>query len=157
MQTDRRFMREHIEELLALERESFPDPKNGNIFSSVYDEAATHMRYFVFRDECEAIVGYLLLSLAADEAEIVTVAVRPSLRRRGIAATLLKEALSCARDNGASHCYLEVRESNLAAQRLYEKMGFVVVGRRKMYYSAPEEDALVMKLSMEDPCSHAPN
>lgn len=157
MQADRRFMREHIEELLALERESFPDPKNGNLFSSVYDEAATHMRYFVAQDEHGAIVGYLLLSLAADEAEIVTVAVCPSLRQRGIATTLMREALSIARAGGASACYLEVRESNLPARHFYEKMGFVVVGRRKMYYSAPEEDALVMKLSMEQSCNPVPN
>ncbi len=157
MKVDRRFMHEHIEELLAVERESFPDPKNGNIFSSVYEEAATHMHYFVSPDERGAVGGYLMLSIAVTEAEIINVAVRAILRRRGIAERLVTEALAFARAQGVVACYLEVRESNLPARRLYEKVGFVVVGRRKMYYSAPEEDALVMKFSMESPCSRAPN
>jgi len=151
MQADRRFMRDHIEELLSIKRESFADPKNGNIFSSLYDDAAAHMHYFVAQGEDGVLGGYLLLSFAADEAEIINIAVRTALRRRGVAARLVAEALAFVQTRGASACYLEVRESNDAARRLYEKMGFSVVGRRKMYYSAPTEDALLMKRTKESP------
>jgi len=150
MQADRRFMRNHIEELLSIERESFNAPKNGNIFSSVYDDAARHMHYFVAQGEDGVVAGYLILSLVADEAEIITLAVRPVLRRRGIATRLVGEALEFARSAGATACYLEVRESNLSARRLYEKVGFSIVRRRKMYYSAPAEDALVMRYTMRE-------
>lgn len=153
MQADRRFMRDHIEELLSVERESFADPKNGNIFTSLYDDAASHMHYFVSRDATGGIDGYLLLSLAADEAEIINVAVRPARRRHGVGAALVGETLAFAAARGATACYLEVRESNDAARRLYEKMSFNVVGVRKMYYTAPPEDAIVMRRAMEAACN----
>lgn len=153
MQADRRFMRDHIEELLSIERESFADPKNGNIFSSLYDDAAAHMHYFVAQSDTGVIGGYLILSLAADEAEIINVAVPPALRRRGIGVALVDEALAFAAARGAAACYLEVRESNRPARRLYEKMSFNVVGVRKMYYSAPSEDAIVMRRTLEAACN----
>lgn len=89
------------------------------------------------------IAGYILVSIAADEAELLIVASDKPHRRKGIADMLIKEALKqlCGR---AGKFYLEVRESNLSAVNLYIKNGFEKVGLRKNYYSCPKENALIM-------------
>jgi ribosomal-protein-alanine N-acetyltransferase len=84
-----------------------------------------------------------LLVAAADiagEREILTLAVDPSIRRRGVAAALLRALLA----DRPSRVFLEVRPSNQAARRLYEKSGFRLAARRPAYYTSPPEDALVM-------------
>ncbi|MDQ3523203.1 MAG: ribosomal protein S18-alanine N-acetyltransferase, partial [Gemmatimonadota bacterium] len=83
-----------------------------------------------------------------DEAELGNVAVAPEARACGVADTLVRAVLERIRQRGARACFLEVRESNLAAQRLYRRRGFEVVGRRRAYYSRPVEDALVMRLQL---------
>jgi ribosomal-protein-alanine N-acetyltransferase len=95
----------------------------------------------VSANEC---VGFCVLSLIADEAEIESLAVSKSWRRRGIARQLCKDLLGWARARGAGHVSLEVRVSNTAARALYESLGFRDVVTRRGYYQDPEEDALVM-------------
>jgi len=80
------------------------------------------------------------------EWEIENIIVAEPVRRRGLGARLLGEFLDLARARGADAVFLEVRESNLAARRLYEKWAFVESGRRKLYYREPEEDAIVYQL-----------
>jgi [ribosomal protein S18]-alanine N-acetyltransferase len=79
-----------------------------------------------------------------DELQIDNLAVDPALRLQGVGRRLLEAALNSARDTGAIRGVLEVRANNLAAQRLYRKFGFEVVGTRRDYYRQPTEDALVM-------------
>ncbi len=88
--------------------------------------------------------GYVVLYHAADEGEIASVGVHPALRRRGIGQSLLRALLSSCLDLGIKKIFLEVRESNEPAQRLYEKMGFLRVGVRKNFYDEPTEDAFIM-------------
>src|SRR6266849_3490695 len=90
----------------------------------------------------ETIAGFIVSRLIGREMHVYNVAVRPELRRRGIAALLLRTALEWGQRNGAALAVLEVREGNSAAQRLYRGCGFQVVGRRRQYYAAPVEDAL---------------
>lgn len=97
--------------------------------------------------EQEEIVGFLIGRGIGPEWEIENVAVLGSLRRRGVGSRLVAEFVSLARESGASSIHLEVRESNLAARRLYEKLGFVESGRRKGYYQDPEEDAVLCSLT----------
>ena len=78
-------------------------------------------------------------------ATIENLAVHPDARRRGIGQALVAEALAWAVRNRATEADLEVRASNLAAVRLYERAGFGVVGRRKWYYRQPAEDAVLMR------------
>jgi ribosomal-protein-alanine N-acetyltransferase len=80
------------------------------------------------------------------EWEIENIVVAEPVRRRGLGTRLVGEFLDLARDRGAEAVFLEVRESNLAARRLYEKWAFVESGRRKLYYREPEEDAIVYQL-----------
>ena len=90
------------------------------------------------------LVGYGGFWLMVDEAHVSTLAVRRNLRRRGIGELLLVSLMDRAVEFNASVATLEVRVSNLAAQALYEKLGFAKVGRRKGYYSDSGEDALIM-------------
>ena len=90
------------------------------------------------------LLGYAGLMYALDEGHIVTVAVSPAARRRGIASALVGEILDLGLDIGLTRMYLEVRESNTPAQTLYKKLGFKVDGRRPGYYDNPVEDAILM-------------
>lgn len=99
--------------------------------------------FLVARDG-EVIAGYGGLFMAADEGEIINIAVRPDCQRRGIADLLFQELLQSGRQNGISRFFLEVRVSNYAAIRLYEKNGFAIRGIRKNFYKMPREDAYVM-------------
>ncbi len=89
--------------------------------------------------------GFVLARVAADEAEILTLAVTPGARRRGLGGVLLRAAWLRAMAGGAGCLFLEVAEDNAAARALYAAMGFVQVGRRRGYYGAGA-DALVLRL-----------
>jgi ribosomal-protein-alanine N-acetyltransferase len=91
--------------------------------------------------------GMILARLAGDQAEVVTLAVHPGARRRGVAEGLLRAAMDQARRCGARMMFLEVDVENIAAQRLYARMGFSEVGRRPHYY-ASGTDALVQRADL---------
>jgi ribosomal-protein-alanine N-acetyltransferase len=96
-----------------------------------------------------AIAGFIVSRLVAGELHINNVAVRSEFRRRGLAAQLLAAVLKQGRSNSARLAFLEVREGNVAAQGLYRRAGFKVMGRRRRYYIQPVEDALLMSLLLE--------
>ena len=95
-------------------------------------------------EEGGELLGYVWARFVLDEGDIGNVAVAPDSRRRGIGAALLKALFAESERRGAAVLQLEVRESNLAARRLYEKNGFEIVGKRKNYYEKPAEDAILM-------------
>jgi len=88
------------------------------------------------------IIGFITARVAADEMEILNLAVAPDQRRRGAASALLRAATAWGLANEARRGFLEVRASNLAAIRFYEMAGFTETGRRTNYYASPVEDAL---------------
>ncbi len=92
------------------------------------------------------VVGILLGRVAADEFEILNLAVGRMHRRRGVASKLVSAALGYAGTAGAQKAYLEVRASNEGAIALYAKLGFRVCGRRPNYYRDPSEDAVLLVL-----------
>jgi ribosomal-protein-alanine N-acetyltransferase len=91
--------------------------------------------------------GFVLTRIVGDEAEVLTIAVAPSARRKGTASALLAEALRDAAAQGARAVFLEVAVTNEAANALYAKFGFRKVGTRKAYY-APSEDALILRAEL---------
>jgi len=93
------------------------------------------------------VVGMIVAWLFVDEAHIATLATHPDFRRQGIAQKLLIHTLRYTFDEGAVSSFLEVRESNLAAQEMYRKFGYEDTGRRKRYYKDNDEDAILMTLS----------
>ena len=92
------------------------------------------------------IVGYVVALEAADEGEILNLAVAPAGRRNGLGRALVQHILEALTARGVRHVYLEVRESNAPARALYVAHGFKEVGRRKEYYRRPVEDAIVLRL-----------
>jgi ribosomal-protein-alanine N-acetyltransferase len=92
------------------------------------------------------VAGILIARVAADEFEILNLAVGKARRRRGVATQLVGAALEYARTAGALKTYLEVRASNEGGIALYARMGFCVCGRRPNYYRNPAEDALLLVL-----------
>mgnify|MGYP003673786791 FL=1 len=98
--------------------------------------------------------GFILVRAVADEAEILTLAVRPEARGRGLGAQLTRDAATAATAAGARRLFLEVAEDNAAARALYRRAGFESVGRRPRYYArqgAPAVDALLLSLNLPGP------
>ncbi len=87
--------------------------------------------------------GFVLARVAADEAEILTLAVAPAMRRHGLGRELMQAAMAAAAGRGAASVALEVAERNAAARSLYAGLGFAGVGRRRGYYGAGG-DALIL-------------
>jgi ribosomal-protein-alanine acetyltransferase len=90
------------------------------------------------------VVGFVLIRVVSDEMEILNLAVEPVARRKGIASSLLSKAIKRGRELAAKRAYLEVRESNITAKAFYAWHGFRETARRKVYYSQPVEDALIL-------------
>ncbi len=102
-------------------------------------------------EEEGTIAGFIFGTDVALEAEILNLAVRPQSRRRGIATALVYHLLRHWQLRHVQGIFLEARESNLAAINFYERLGFRQIGRRKKYYSEPEEDALVLERGTSNP------
>ncbi len=90
--------------------------------------------------------GFALARITLDEAELLTLAVRPEARGKGIGTALLEAVQDAARDAGAARMFLEVAETNAVARRLYDRAGYRGIGRRPGYYieAGPPADAIVM-------------
>ena len=95
--------------------------------------------------------GFVIARCALDDWEIENIVVAREDRRISIGTKLIRELLRRAHVGGATSVLLEVRESNLAARRLYEKLGFSEQGRRSNYYREPAEDALLLRISIAVP------
>jgi len=98
--------------------------------------------------ESDEITGFLVARAVAGECEIENLAVASKHRRKGHGRRLVEAAISAAYERACQSIWLEVRVSNRAARQLYESLGFCEAGRRRRYYRDPEEDALVLKLSL---------
>jgi ribosomal-protein-alanine N-acetyltransferase len=95
-------------------------------------------------EDAGCVIGFVIARCATAEWEIENLVVAPEKRNRGVGIKIIRELLLLAQSEGATSVLLEVRESNLAARRLYEKLGFSQQGRRSNYYREPEEDALLL-------------
>lgn len=137
-----------IPEVVAIDRLSFslPWPERSYRYELTENSASRLIVAEVSASPRARVVGYVGLWLLVDEAHVSTIAVHPSDRGRGIGEALLLAALDLAGRLGAEVATLEVRASNAAAQALYQKHGFSVVGRRPGYYKDNQEDAVLMTL-----------
>jgi ribosomal-protein-alanine N-acetyltransferase len=135
--------------LAGLEKEIYPEsPWSAAQFREELSGVPRSRKYLVALENQE-IVGYGGVALAGDVADIHTLTVIPSFRRKGIASQMLKELESWAISKGIKDFMLEMREGNLEAQPLYEKYGYQVVSRRDNYY-APGIHALIMRKEVND-------
>lgn len=144
MQTKIELMRiEDLEAVLEIEEASFPTPWSRNSFLYELTENQRAI-YLVAKNEFNKVVGYIGMWVVFDEGHITNLAAHPLYRRHGVGRTLLNELVAVARRNGVQYLTLEVRRSNLSAQDLYQKIGFVHMGVRRKYYLDNREDALIM-------------
>ena len=101
------------------------------------------------RPDGNGVAGYIVARISAGELHINNVAVRTEFRGRGIGKALLTRILEEGKTLAATVAFLELRAGNSIAQSLYEKAGFIPVGKRRNYYSDPVEDALTMTARLQ--------
>lgn len=142
----REMTEDDLERVLAIESAVHAHPwSRGNFADSL------GAGYHCWVGERDAhLLGYGVLTLAADEAHLLNLSVAPAWQRHGIGAQLTAFFSTLAREHGARKIYLEVRPSNLPARALYARTGFIEIGVRRDYYPADNgrEDAVVMELSL---------
>ena len=131
--------------VLEIDRASFSNPWPERSYKyELAENPAAHL--FVAERADHRVIGYLGYWLIGEEVHISTFAVHPEYRLQGIGEDMLVSALQEAAGKGAEVSTLEVRESNDPAIQLYEKLGFVTVGKRESYYRENDEDAIIMAL-----------
>jgi len=146
-----RMVREDLDQVLAIENASFTMPWTRNLFLSEFRNKPVSLMLVALGPDGERdVVGYIVCWVFVDELHVLDLATRPELRRHGVARQLVLAALRTGFEWGARRAFLEVRESNRPALRLYDDMGFDQVQVRKEYYDEPLEDAVVMELGTED-------
>jgi len=136
-----------LPEVERLEQICFSDPWSLPSFREEIRHQARGGYSRVLRSESR-LLAYMIAWFVSDEAHLANLAVSPEARRRGCAAALLDDLLAEARRRACRMVWLEVRVSNLAAIRLYEKYHFEPMAVRKNYYAREQEDALVMMLNL---------
>jgi ribosomal-protein-alanine acetyltransferase len=132
--------------LVGIERRCFSDPWT----EASFREALTSSWSFgLVAHAARGVVGYLIGREVAATGEVLNLAVAPEFRRRGLGGALLRAGITALRQRRVEEILLEVRESNHSAQALYLEHGFRPVGQRSAYYRNPKEDALVLRLALE--------
>ena len=130
----------HVEPVLRLEHELFPE-ETWSAAAFWNELAESDTRHYVVALLDGEVVGYAGLATFGDEAHVLTIGVTRAVQRGGVGTALLRDLLAAA---GPRRVLLDVRVDNATAQRLYERHGFVPIGRRRRYYQPSGTDALVM-------------
>ena len=137
-----------LDEVIELDRASFSRPWTPAMFLTAVRSVHEFHLYALRRTDQSALAGLLCYGLATDTLQIATIAIRADLRRQGLGAMLIHFALNEAARAGAREAILDVRVSNLAARRLYGRMGFLPVALHPRYYDIPIEDGLTYARSI---------
>lgn len=132
----------HVAQVAALEKVCFSDPWSVN---SIASELRNPLSLWLVAMDGEALAGYVGSQAVMGEADMMNVAVSPDYRRQGIAGELVTRLVEELKGRGNHSLALEVRESNLGAIALYQKLGFTQVGYRPGYYRNPKEGALILR------------
>ncbi len=141
----RKMMMKDVPAVSQIDKLSFTMPWPEHSFQ--YEVAENRVaRCFVAETADHRIAAMIVSWIIVDEMHIATIATHPDFRRQGIGEQILRSALLDGRDAGAHLAFLEVRESNDAAQAMYRKFGFRASGKRPRYYRDNNEDAILMTL-----------
>lgn len=132
----------HIGQIEELERCCFSDPWSRAMLEP---ELSNPLSLWLVGVCDGQVVGYVGSQSVLDGADMMNIAVHPQYRKQGIAQRLILELISLLQDRGVKSLALEVRASNKPAICLYQKLGFVQVGRRPGYYRNPKEDAFILR------------
>lgn len=136
----------HIQQIAEMEKICFSDPWS---IHSVTAELNNALSLWLVAVDGDKVVGYVGSQSVLGWSDMMNLAVLPEYRRQGIGETLVSELIAKLREQNNTCLTLEVRVSNQSAIALYEKMGFVQVGKRPNYYHNPKEDALIMRKEWE--------
>ena len=136
----------HVSQVAELEKLCFSDPWSKK---SVASELENKLAYWLVAVEDDRVAGYVGSQTVCGETDMMNIAVHPDFRRRGIAESLVNALVEDLQKQESHSLTLEVRASNEAAQKLYEKLGFMQVGLRKNYYRNPKEDAYILRKEWE--------
>ncbi len=137
----RQMDKKDIEQVERIEKEIFSIPWSAHSF----EDAAMTKENIYLVCECNGVIaGYCGLWTVLGEGNITNMAVDKEYRKKGIGEALMKEMEKRGRQKDVDIFFLEVRQSNAAARRLYDKMGYKEIGTRKRFYERPVEDAIVM-------------
>jgi [ribosomal protein S18]-alanine N-acetyltransferase len=139
----RRLTPKDLEAIERIERRSYPTPWSRSMFASELSKPSS-ISLGAFEAETGELVGYLVISRYVDAWHVMNIAVAPERRRQGIAVALFERLFELTAADGRRGYTLEVRISNEAAIKLYERLGFQSRGVRRGYYTDNREDALVM-------------
>ena len=139
----RRLTQRDLEAIERIERRSYPTPWSRSMFASELAKPSS-VSLGAFDPEAGELVGYLVISRYVDAWHVMNVAVEPDRRREGIAVALFGRLFDLTGADGRRGYTLEVRISNQAAIKLYERLGFQSRGVRRGYYTDNREDALIM-------------
>lgn len=136
---------DHVCQIAELEKLCFSDPWSEK---SIETELSCRLSLWLVALEADRVVGYVGSQTVIDETDMMNIAVHPDYHRRGIAEELINALICALREKGSHALTLEVRASNAPAITLYEKLGFVQIGRRPNYYRNPKEDALILRRTL---------
>jgi len=136
---------EDLDEVMEIERLSFVSPWTGRLFEETLGSSVSTS---VVMEKGGSVVGYVILYAVKPEAHILNIAVHPKHRGKGYGAGLINYVLNHFKLQKVTEFFLEVREGNIGAIRLYRRYGFEKIGKRKKYYTETNEDAVVMRLSL---------
>ena len=142
-----RVMRERdLDQVMEIERRGYPFPWTRGIFRDCLQAGYPGLVV----EQGQQMIGYGMVSIAADEAHVLNICIDPACQSRGYGRQLLRALVVLVRDRGAQRVFLEVRPSNTGAIALYQSEGFNEIGRRPRYYPAHNgrEDALVMAMEL---------
>lgn len=133
-----------LDDVHRIERRSFTNPWPRSSFEGEIDNEPMSESLVIIHSPDDRIIGYIIIWMMKDVVQISNIAVDPEYRRRGVGEQVMLRIIRRKRREGFRRVFLEVRPSNTTAVKLYEKLGFVVVGKRPHYYHKPKEDALIM-------------
>jgi len=136
---------DYAEQIIDIENNSFPTPWSTEAFEA---ETEKHISNFWALVEEDNIIGYICFWMLEPEIHIINFAVKIEKRNKGLGKLLLKHVIETGINKKIEKVWLEVRPSNLPAISIYKKFGFYEVGRRIGYYRGTGEDAIIMKLNI---------
>ncbi|MEZ5465523.1 MAG: ribosomal protein S18-alanine N-acetyltransferase [Lysobacteraceae bacterium] len=146
----RPMQRDDLEQVLAIEQQAYSHPWSEGIFRDCLRAGYSCWTL----EQAGEVIGYGILSAAADEAHVLNICVLPDAQGEGHGTRLMKRLIDLARWHRAERIFLEVRPSNVRAITLYRRLGFAEIGRRPGYYPSHvgREDALVLALPLAGEC-----
>ena len=140
----------YLDRIIEIENQSFPSPWSIRVFKEEIKNPLSHLWVLMVN---ESVTGYTCFRMFDNKIQLTNIAVLPHSRGKGIGHYLVTKLIEAGISKGMKSIWLEVRPSNSAAKRLYQKSGFEEVGKTARYYRDTNEDAIIMALTLSEKVS----